>query len=60
MMLSWFERRISHIRVWKTPYLDSSEEFWAMRESVTQRIDGAEEGYGSCKCCILAKIMLIC
>jgi len=34
-----------------TPPHGSSGEFWAMRIGVTQRTDGDEEDYGSCKVC---------
>jgi hypothetical protein len=40
-----------------TPPLGSSEEFWAMRVCVTQRTDGNEEDYGSCKVCALTIMM---
>jgi len=31
------------------PAVGSSEEFWAMCASMTQRISGDDEDYGSCK-----------
>ena len=29
--------------------IDSSGEFWTMRNSMTQRINDKDEGYGGCK-----------
>lgn len=37
----------------------SSEEFLAMRESVTEQTDENEESYGSCKVFSLNKIMIL-
>jgi len=40
-----------------TPPYGSSEEFWAICIGKTQRTDGNEEDYGSCKVCALTIIM---
>jgi len=63
---SWVVRLSSHMGAEKHPTVGSSGEYWSMNESLNQhyaegdRSYKGREGYGSCKICPQAKILILC